>query len=102
MDDTLEHFRLNAGSFLLTFKDCKDDAGRDKGASSECKDIQQERKYDQAQEKILFDQMPKLNKEQQQVFDDVMKCVESREPSFKNVFYVDGPAGTGKTFLYKK
>ena len=46
--------------------------------------------------------MPGLNKEQQTIFDDVVKSVENLGPSFKNVFYVDGPAGSGKTFLYRK
>ena len=52
--------------------------------------------------KQLFDDMPDLNKEQQAIFDDVVESVVNHSPSFKNVFYVDGPAGSGKTFLYRK
>ena len=47
--------------------------------------------------------MPDNEPEQEVVFAAVMSCVESG-PDYDgpNVFYSDGPAGSGKTFLYLK
>lgn len=46
--------------------------------------------------------MPDLTLEQPHMFDDVVACAESGVLHVKNVFYVDGPAGAGKTFLNKE
>jgi len=45
--------------------------------------------------------MSPLYDEQEHIFNDVVACVlntDDRPPW--HIFYVDGPAGTGKTFLY--
>ena len=39
-----------------------------------------------------------LNKEQRAGFDEIMHHVKDRK---SQVFFIDGPGGTGKTFLYK-
>ena len=39
-----------------------------------------------------------LNSDQKRVFDEIMSHVDEDRPG---VFFVDGPGGTGKTFLYK-
>ena len=39
-----------------------------------------------------------LNKEQRQGFDKILNCVLNKK---SQVFFVDGPGGIGKTFLYK-
>ena len=44
-----------------------------------------------------------LNSDQQLVLDFVQSLVDNRaDPRAPNVVFVDGPAGTGKTFLYRK
>ena len=49
----------------------------------------------------MYLNLPDLTDEQQEIFDQVRACVlgESNEPA--TIFYVDGPAGAGKTFLYR-
>jgi hypothetical protein len=62
--------------------------------------------YDMEQERVLFDSMrEKLNEEQVACFNAIVAAVESheqdpqqQEPS--GAFFLHGPAGTGKTFLY--
>ena len=55
----------------------------------------------QRAEKTLLDAMPPLNSEQADVADAVVRCINNSEiSSGPSVFYVDGPAGAGKTFLY--
>ena len=44
--------------------------------------------------------MPQCTAEQQAIFDDVVACISGRTEV--NVFYCDGPAGAGMTFLYRK
>ncbi|XP_022008025.1 uncharacterized protein LOC110907339 [Helianthus annuus] len=39
-----------------------------------------------------------LNSDQRRVFDEIMAHVDNNRPG---VFFIDGPGGTGKTFLYK-
>ena len=40
----------------------------------------------------------RLNVDQRAVFEEVVAAVETKTP---NIFFVDSPGGTGKTFLYK-
>ena len=87
---------------MLSYKEVVSTETTPDSVASERKEIREEKMYDAAIEKQLFEEMPDLNAEQQIIFDDVVKSVESRSPSFKNVFYADGPAGSGKTFLYRK
>ncbi|UZO12430.1 uncharacterized protein OCT59_003967 [Rhizophagus irregularis] len=47
--------------------------------------------------KLAKDDFSSLNTEQQAIFDEVIKAVETKTPA---IFFVNGPEGTGKTFLY--
>jgi len=52
-------------------------------------------KYDAATQATMRDEhVPQLNPKQRAVYDNVMAVVDRR------AFFVDGPGGTGKTFLY--
>ncbi len=52
-------------------------------------------RYDAATQATMRDEhVPQLNPEQRAVYDNVMAAVDRR------AFFVDGPGGTGKTFLY--
>ncbi len=52
-------------------------------------------RYDVATQAAMRDEhVPQLNPEQRAVYDNVMAAVDRR------AFFVDGPGGTGKTFLY--
>ena len=56
------------------------------------------------QERVLCDAM-QLYPEQSAAFDAVvlaLTCSHGKESSNNNVFYIDGPGGSGKTFLYTK
>eukprot|EP00794_Sanderia_malayensis_P011663 gene11663-biopygen9333 len=53
--------------------------------------IEQEREQGQR----MFEQ---LNPEQPQIHNPIVQAIETQSPD--NCFYLDGPAGTGKTFLY--
>ncbi|XP_011313593.1 uncharacterized protein, partial [Fopius arisanus] len=44
-------------------------------------------------------QYEKLNSEQKNIVDNVLNAVEARETS-TTYFYIDGPGGSGKTFVY--
>jgi ATP-dependent DNA helicase PIF1 len=46
------------------------------------------------------DKVGTLNERQRVVFDNVVAAVESPSSSNSNLFYVDGPGGSGKTYLY--
>ena len=70
----------------------------------DCKELAEARasEKDQEEAKKEFDAMPHLTDEQQHVFDDIRECIDADGASDgPNLFYVDGPAGAGKTFLYK-
>ena len=45
-----------------------------------------------------LDMYASLNNEQREGFDEILNCVLNKK---SRVFFVDGPGGTGKTFLYK-
>jgi len=52
-------------------------------------------RYDAATQAAMRDEhVPQLNPEQRVVYDNVMAAVDRR------AFFVNGPGGTGKTFLY--
>ena len=56
--------------------------------------------YDRAEEQAYFEaDLPRLNAGQRAAFDTIVSQVESNPESAH--FFVQGPAGTGKTFLYK-
>jgi len=62
--------------------------------------------YDMEQERVLFDSMrERLNEEQVACFNAIVAAVESHEQDLQQqeptgAFFLHGPAGTGKTFLY--
>ncbi|KAK8809606.1 hypothetical protein WA158_000549 [Blastocystis sp. Blastoise] len=41
-----------------------------------------------------------LNEGQRRVYESIMESVNNNEPHRNNMFFIDGPGGTGKTFLY--
>jgi ATP-dependent DNA helicase PIF1 len=49
-------------------------------------------------DKEHLDMYASLNKEQREGFDEILNCVLNKK---SQVFFVDGPGGTGMTFLYK-
>ncbi|CAB4418715.1 unnamed protein product [Rhizophagus irregularis] len=60
--------------------------------------IQEERSYNIPQlENILQNNVPLLNTEQYTIYNTVIQAVEQNSSEY---FFVDGPGGTGKTFLY--
>ncbi|CAF1060263.1 unnamed protein product [Brachionus calyciflorus] len=62
--------------------------------------IEEELSYDKNNlQKHLNDNLPKLNNDQRNVFDKIVDSAEER--SEQKLFFIDGPGGTGKTFLYK-
>ena len=46
---------------------------------------------------MLEDNQSKMNVDQKQVFNTVVEAIEN---CYNKVFFIDGPAGTGKTFVY--
>ena len=62
--------------------------------------------YDMVEEQVLFDSMrEKLNEEQSTCFNAIVAAVVSHEQNPQRqvpsgAFFLQGPAGTGKTFLY--
>jgi len=43
------------------------------------------------------DNKSKMNEDQKQVFNDVIEAIKQEH---SKVFFIDGPGGTGKTFVY--
>ena len=67
------------------------------------KEIDQESGYDLADQSQKLESMPPCTAEQQQVLDDLFLCIDgSDDYQGPHIFYVNGPAGAGKTFLYTK
>jgi len=46
---------------------------------------------------FLNQNVPLLNEDQQNIYDEIMEAIEQSNSA---CFFIDGPAGTGKTFLY--
>lgn len=62
---------------------------------------QQENPYDQNSEKLEAEQLiGVLNLKQREAFDKIVAAMND-ESSIIRCFYIDGPGGSGKTFLYK-
>ncbi|XP_016498555.1 ATP-dependent DNA helicase PIF1-like [Nicotiana tabacum] len=68
----------------------------DNNSLSECREIIEERSTKIPAED--FDAQSKLNAEQEQAFKTILQRVDS---GIVGLFFVDGPGGTGKTFLYR-
>lgn len=41
-----------------------------------------------------------MNLEQREIYNEIVGCVVNENENQKNVFFIDGPGGTGKTYLY--
>ena len=52
-------------------------------------------------ERELEQILPQLNKDQTIVFDKIIVRVNSPNQLENNAFFIDGPGGCGKTFIYK-
>ena len=60
--------------------------------------LMEHRTYDSNQElQLLLTSLPLLNAEQRQAFNTILDCVLHKTP---RIFFVEGAAGAGKTFLY--
>ena len=60
--------------------------------------IQEEKSYNITQlEKIILNDVPLLNADQRTIYNTV---IQSDENNASECFFIDGPGGTGKTFLY--
>jgi hypothetical protein len=61
--------------------------------------IREEQQYDfEELAKLTEDGFSRLNVDQRIAFEEIITAVETKTPV---IFFVDGPGGTGKTFLYK-
>jgi len=60
--------------------------------------IAEEQNYDQDEIEQTLEHLDNLNPEQRLIFDTILKAINNEID--QNVFFVDGPGGTGKTFLY--
>ena len=47
---------------------------------------------------VVEKEIPKLNIKQKAIFEEIITAVETQTSA---AFFIDGPGGTGKTFLYK-
>lgn len=88
--EKLSNFEGMTGTtFRLPYVDVSDEV------SDNCCDKQTEIKE---HEKISNNLIPQLNEEQTTIFNNIMDSIMNNNP-FK-CFFIDGPGGTGKTFLY--
>src|SRR5438477_404977 len=60
--------------------------------------IAEEQNYNQDEIESTLQHLDKLNSEQKLIFDNIIKAIN--EEIDQNIFFVNGPGGTGKTFLY--
>lgn len=60
--------------------------------------IQEEKEYSNEQLQTYIQQIPLLNQKQKEVFDNILFSVNNR--SNQNLYFLDGPGGSGKSFLY--
>ena len=61
--------------------------------------IREEQQYDLEElERFTEDSFSRLNVDQRVAFDEIITAVKFKTPV---IFFIDGPGGTGKTFLYK-
>ena len=64
--------------------------------------IRDELNYDQIElNNFLRENILKLNLEQRMAYESIIDRFERPNQFGKNAFFIDGPGGTGKTFLYK-
>ena len=107
MTDTIENKTLNQlnNYLLLNGKSLKDfpnmplpsETPTDRNTQDLDQLIREERSYDITQlQTELHQNLPLLNKDQRAIYDAVIEAIEHTS----RYFFVDGPGGTGKTFLY--
>jgi hypothetical protein len=104
IDHTLSRFGLTSQRYLLMPLKCPD-VPRAAGPPAEtCKEIKEERSsFPTAAEKDKLDHMEPLTGEQQIIFDEFCESVDAPAwTNTPNVSYVEGPAGSGKTYLYTR
>lgn len=68
----------------------------DDGILSKCREIREEESIIVPSEDL--DAQTKLNPEQEEAFKIILERVDSEK---SGLFFIDGPVGTGKTFLYR-
>lgn len=47
-----------------------------------------------------MEQLPLLNENQRSIHDEIIGAIFNPEGRMERVFFIEGPGGTGKTFLY--
>jgi hypothetical protein len=63
--------------------------------------LHQEQSYDvEEQFRIVTENVDKMNREQRQTYEIITQQVEAKNPLISNVYFIDAPGGTGKTFLF--
>ena len=49
----------------------------------------------------VLDMVRRANKDQKEIIDKIMNVVRANDTSKSNAYFIDGPGGTGKTFIYQ-
>lgn len=83
---------LNQDKSLADFEDMPEITQFNVGIEEEIYDPKEE--YDKA--KQIYSQM---NSDQKSIFDEIYSIINSNNSENSNCFYIDGPGGTGKSFL---
>ena len=66
------------------------------------RELQAETDFDICEErKLAISMRSKMYKEQGQTFDAVIEALGSKSPASPAIFFVDGPGGSGKSFLFE-
>ena len=107
---TLEYYNTKPGSYGIQIVAADDEPGAASSQMIDCmhpargsKELRQELDYDICDQGDKLAAMFPCTDEQQEILDDLFLCIDGGiEYDGPNVFYVDGPAGAGKTFLYTK
>ena len=67
------------------------------------KPLLQETTYDRQEQRRLFELIGEFTSEHLDIFDAVIEAIETPLEEMRIVmFHVDGPGGSGKTFLYTR
>ena len=102
VDNTLNNFSLNVQKYMLEYiPDVDEPSAAQTVQCSKEYEAEKINEQQRAEAERLYEAMPNLTEEQDVIFNEVIECVNSdASDDAPNVFYVDGPAGAGKTFLY--
>jgi hypothetical protein len=64
--------------------------------------IKEELNYDPIElNKFLIENLPNLNTQQKDIYETIVKRAKNHVQLGENIFFIDGPGGTGKTHVYK-